>query len=767
MTSLLNYYNTGTVSIPASVTATGLYTETGNFAAGDTVTVGSLVYTFVTPIGSTPGNVLVGGTVALSLGYLAAAINNSGVGAGTNYVAQTVGANPSATAVATATTLALTAEPSLAAAVANAVATVYTPISSSEGAFGHTTLTGGVDSTAVVGVGTSWSAFIEPNDILWVNGVDCRIATVTDNADIVLAYKWPGPAITNSPYEIRMPPPSADVTTGLRAVVESLENGLIYAIETLTPVNGDVLQYLGSTWTVASLPSALAVTGFATGGVATPTVNFGGTSGLSAATSTGAVHASVNGVEIASFKSTGFGILSTAAAHSLVLTSSEALTADRILSIVMGDAARTLSLGGNITTAGAFATSGAYGLTLTQTALTNVTLPTTGTLATLAGAETLTNKTFNATNNTVSNLTTAMFATNVVDTDGTMAADSNTRVPSQAAVVSFVAAALQGIAWKSPVACVATANITLSGTQTIDGVAVVAGNRVLVTAQTTNTNNGIWIVASGSWTRSADASTGADIVMATTLSEGGTLYKGTVWTNNNTSITLGTTNITFVESGTLGSSVVAGTGLSFSGSTLNISNNGVAYAQFQQVAASSLVGNPTGSLANAQGITLGATLAFSSSVLETAAMTGDVTATANSFATTVAKIAGVSVGTPTGTGNVVFSASPTFSGTVTAPDSGTWSAANGVTATKLNINGASLIGSNVLTANGQSDVWFFAAAIGSSAQSGNFNNTIHILGGGTQSRAMRLSQTYSGNGVIDTDTNLNLMPSGGLVGIGM
>ena len=55
----------------------------------------------------------------------------------------------------------------------------------------------------------------------------------------------------------------------------------------------------------------------------------------------------------------------------------------------------TITLGGNISTAGAFTTSGAYALTLTQTAATSVTLPTTGTLATLAGSEALTNKTVN------------------------------------------------------------------------------------------------------------------------------------------------------------------------------------------------------------------------------------------------------------------------------------------------------------------------------------------------------------------------------------
>lgn len=58
----------------------------------------------------------------------------------------------------------------------------------------------------------------------------------------------------------------------------------------------------------------------------------------------------------------------------------------------INNGSNTITLGGNINTAGAFTTSGAYGLTLTTTALTNVTLPTTGTLATLAGAESLTNK---------------------------------------------------------------------------------------------------------------------------------------------------------------------------------------------------------------------------------------------------------------------------------------------------------------------------------------------------------------------------------------
>lgn len=82
-------------------------------------------------------------------------------------------------------------------------------------------------------------------------------------------------------------------------------------------------------------------------------------------------------------------IRSTGAAFDLRMASSEALTANRTLSWVLGDAARTIALGGDISTADAFSTAGANALTLTTTAATNVTLPTSGTLATL-GANTFT-----------------------------------------------------------------------------------------------------------------------------------------------------------------------------------------------------------------------------------------------------------------------------------------------------------------------------------------------------------------------------------------
>ncbi len=88
-----------------------------------------------------------------------------------------------------------------------------------------------------------------------------------------------------------------------------------------------------------------------------------------------------------SIRSTGTG------AFDLTVANTENLTAGRTLTVKMNDAARTLDLAGNLTLAGAFVTAGAFSMTLTASAATNVTLPTTGTLATLAGSETFTNKT--------------------------------------------------------------------------------------------------------------------------------------------------------------------------------------------------------------------------------------------------------------------------------------------------------------------------------------------------------------------------------------
>jgi hypothetical protein len=73
--------------------------------------------------------------------------------------------------------------------------------------------------------------------------------------------------------------------------------------------------------------------------------------------------------------------------------SSAAITSNKTLLFEVNDEDRTLSIGGNISISGAMTTVGGYSLIMTQSAITNITLPVSGTVATLGGSETFTNKT--------------------------------------------------------------------------------------------------------------------------------------------------------------------------------------------------------------------------------------------------------------------------------------------------------------------------------------------------------------------------------------
>ena len=103
-------------------------------------------------------------------------------------------------------------------------------------------------------------------------------------------------------------------------------------------------------------------------------------------------------------------------------------------------------------------------------------------------------------------------------------------------IKSYVDNLVNGNSWKESVKVIAVANeASLSGLAlTIDGIDVDAdGDRVLLTQQSTATENGVWIAHSGAWTRAADWPTGADASSYATLVEEGTAYADTAWVVTN------------------------------------------------------------------------------------------------------------------------------------------------------------------------------------------------------------------------------------------
>ena len=120
--------------------------------------------------------------------------------------------------------------------------------------------------------------------------------------------------------------------------------------------------------------------------------------------------------------------------------------------------------------------------------------------------------------------------------------------PTDAANKGYVDNAIAGLSWKQPVSAATTANITLSGLQTIDGLGGVVGYRILVKNQTLMDQNGIYVMASGAWTRTTDADTGTELLGAAVFVSEGTTQGDTSWVcTTNGPITVGASSLVFVQ----------------------------------------------------------------------------------------------------------------------------------------------------------------------------------------------------------------------------
>jgi hypothetical protein len=275
-------------------------------------------------------------------------------------------------------------------------------------------------------------------------------------------------------------------------------------------------------------------------------------------TITGGTHVAITSLGV---RNAGVG------AFDLTLAYSGTLTAGRALTFNVNDVARAINMGGDLVLAGALTTSGAFGLTLALTGATSVTLPTAGTLATLAGIETLTNKT----------LTTPALSGSTYSTAPTITAGTNAQgqaaLTADLSIITTTAASPSGVTLPTatigrivtvvnkgtnPINVYPATGATIDALAVNTAISVPVGGIVIFDASTTT-----------QWYSSLNASiAGASVVgnisgAAGSLSPGNTI-NGTSFTGAAPiTVTANTTNALTINNGGAG----AAAGATFNGST--------------------------------------------------------------------------------------------------------------------------------------------------------------------------------------------------------
>ena len=147
---------------------------------------------------------------------------------------------------------------------------------------------------------------------------------------------------------------------------------------------------------------------------------------------------------------------------------------------------------------------------------------------------------------------------------------------TDAANKQYVDNVARGLQWKAPVRVTTTTNGTLASAyangQSIDGVVLATGDRILLKDQTTAADNGIYTVnASGAPTRALDADTGGELAPGTavTATAGTTNGDKAYLIVSDAAITIGTTAQTWGQLGGAGTGYTGGNGINVAGSVIS------------------------------------------------------------------------------------------------------------------------------------------------------------------------------------------------------
>jgi hypothetical protein len=213
--------------------------------------------------------------------------------------------------------------------------------------------------------------------------------------------------------------------------------------------------------------------------------------------------------------------------------------------------------------------------------------------------------------------------------------------------------ALTGLKLGAEVKTVATTNIGLSGLAAVNGYTPVAGDRILVVGQSTQSANGVYEAASGGWTRATDSDSDAELRGYQYLITAGTFINARYGNTNQTTITVGVTAITYQTISAGESDPIFTASPSFAITNTNISNWGTAYNRSIVSSAFSGTSTQTLTLTKQDGGTL--TSSFTFPVTSVFGRTGVISLTSSDVSTALGYVPYNGASNPNGYINSVSS----------------------------------------------------------------------------------------------------------------